>query len=82
MQKMHPDRKDPINCVLRSKLCRSESSLGSILSDGERFSVKNKIEVLSGCGAVGRVVAYTTRDLRFESIHQQFDLLSTVLTLR
>ena len=32
----------------------------------------------SGCGAVGDAVASNTKDLRFESSHKQFDLLSIV----
>ena len=47
------------------------------LQDGEHYST-------SGCGSVGRAVAYATRGLRFKSSHQQnlywtFWLLSTVL---
>ena len=33
----------------------------------------------SGCDAVGRAVTSDARDLRFESCHRQFYLLSTVL---
>ena len=33
----------------------------------------------SGCGAVGREVAFDTRDPKFKSSHRQFYLLSTVL---
>ena len=32
-----------------------------------------------GCGPVGRAVASDIRDLRFESSHRQYYLLSTVL---
>ena len=35
----------------------------------------------SGCGTVRRAVASNTRDPRFESSHQQFYLLSTLLKL-
>ena len=36
----------------------------------------------SGCGSVGKAVAYNTVDLRFESCHRQFFLPSSALKRR
>ena len=37
MRKMHPDRKDPIYCILRSELRRSERALNQSLYKGENI---------------------------------------------
>ena len=46
-----------------------ENFYGSLLSSWDVFS--QLICKGSGCGSVGRAVAFDTRDLRFESSHQQ-----------